>query len=344
MSELAGIDVPSVTAWLQQHIPGAQAPFTFSFIAGGHSNLTFAVTGANGARYVLRRPPLGHVLASAHDMGREHRIISGLQSSPVPVAPALGYCDDPAVNVVPFYVMGFVEGHVIRDAATATAVLTPQARRRASESIVDTMAAIHSVDLRAACLDDLGKHEDYIARQLRRWYSNWNSQKTRELPDIDRVHAALLARIPAQGPATIVHGDYRLDNCMVNDSGDIVAVLDWEICTLGDPLADLGLLLVYWTGPDDDASAWTGSSTTAPGFLNRADLVERYANTTGRDLSQLAFYVAFAYWKLACILEGVYSRYLGGALGDRNPLELLPFKVQVEGAAGKASLALEQLP
>ena len=343
MSDIAGIDVPSVTAWLEAHVPGAKGPFTFSFIAGGHSNLTFAVTGANGGRYVLRRPPLGHVLASAHDMGREHRIISGLRDSPVPVAPALGYCDDPAVNGVPFYVMGFVDGHVIRDAATATAVLSPQARRRASESIVDTMAAIHSVDLRSAGLHDLGRHEDYIARQLRRWYSNWNSQKTRELPAVDHVHEALLQRIPPQGSATIVHGDYRLDNCMVNDEGEIVAVLDWEICTLGDPLADLGLLMVYWTGPDDEASAWTGSSTSAPGFLNRNDLVQRYAAASGRDLSQLDFYVAFAYWKLACILEGVYSRYLGGALGDRDPVELLPFKAQVEGAAAKAAEALGRL-
>jgi aminoglycoside phosphotransferase (APT) family kinase protein len=343
MSDVAGIDIPAVTAWLEQHVADAKAPFTFSFIAGGHSNLTFAVTGSNGGRYVLRRPPLGHVLASAHDMGREHRIISGLQSSAVPVAPALGYCDDPTVNGVPFYVMGFVDGHVIRDAATAMAVLTPQARRHASESIVDTMAAIHAVDLRTAGLDDLGKHEDYVARQLKRWYSNWNSQKTRELADVDSVHAGLQQHIPSQGPATIVHGDYRLDNCMVNEAGDIVAVLDWEICTLGDPLADLGLLMVYWTGPDDDASAWTGSSTSAPGFLNRDDLVQRYATATGRDLSQLDFYVAFAYWKLACILEGVYSRYLGGALGDRDPLELLPFKLQVEGAAAKAAEALGRL-
>ncbi len=343
MSEVNGIDVPSVTAWLENNVSGAQGPFTFTFIAGGHSNLTFAVTGANGARYVLRRPPLGHVLASAHDMGREHRIISGLQQSAVPVAPALGYCDDPAVNGVPFYVMGFVDGHVIRDAATATAVLTPEGRRRASESIVDTMASIHAVDLGEAGLHDLGRHEDYIARQLRRWYSNWNSQKTRELPAVDQVHDELLKRIPAQGPATIVHGDYRLDNCMVDDNGDIVAVLDWEICTLGDPLADLGLLMVYWTGPDDEGSAWTGSSTSAPGFLNRQDLADRYAQVTGRDLSQLDFYVAFAYWKLACILEGVYSRYLGGALGDRDPEELLPFKMQVDGAALKALEALGRL-
>ena len=344
MSDVPGIDVPLVSAWLEANVRGAYGPFTFTFIAGGHSNLTYAVTDSGGHRYVVRRPPLGHVLASAHDMGREHRIISALQDSNVPVAPALGYCDDPAVNGVPFYVMGFVEGHVIRDSETAVEVLSEPARRRASESIVDTMAAIHAVDLSAVGLLDLGRHDGYIERQLRRWYSNWNSQKTRELHTVDDVHDALLRRIPAQSAATIVHGDYRLDNCMVDDNGDIVAVLDWEICTLGDPLADLGLLMVYWTGPDDEASAWTGSSTTSPGFMNRAEMAQRYAEVTGRDISQLDFYIAFAYWKLACILEGVYSRYLGGALGVRDPDELLPFKLQVEGAAAKAVDAIGRLP
>ena len=186
---------------------------------------------------------------------------------------------------------------------------------RASRSIVETMAAIHAVDLEAVGLADLGKHEGYIARQLKRWYGQWNAQKTRELAAVDTVHDALLQRIPEQGPATIVHGDYRLDNCMVGDDGTVIAVLDWEICTLGDPMADLGLLQVYWTGPDDDASAWIGSSTTATGFWNRAQLATRYAEVSGRDISQLPFYVSFAYWKLACILEGVYARYLGGALG-----------------------------
>ncbi|MBI4934502.1 MAG: phosphotransferase family protein [Actinobacteria bacterium] len=344
MTDVPGINVPAVTEWLHTHVPGSRGPFTFDAIAGGHSNLTYRVTDAVGARTVLRRPPLGHVLASAHDMGREHRIISGLQSSTVPVAPALGFCDDPAVNDAPFYVMGFVDGHVLRDRGTAEAVLTPAARRTASESIVDTMAAIHAVDLEAAGLSTLGKHEGYIARQLKRWYGQWNQQKTRELPAIDQVHDALLQRIPEQGPATIVHGDYRLDNCMVGVDGHVMAVLDWEICTLGDPLADLGLLQVYWTGPDDDASAWNGSACSAPGFMNRADLATRYAEVSGRDLAQLPFYVSFAYWKLACILEGVYARYVGGALGVRDAAELEPFKMQVDGAAAMALAQLEALP
>ena len=338
--EVAGIEVAAVTRWLESHVAGVRGPFTFHAIAGGHSNLTYRVSGAEGAAVVLRRPPLGHRLASAHDMGREYRIIHALQRSGVPVAPALGYCDDPAVNSDPFYVMGFVDGHVLRDRVASETALTPEARRRASESLVDTMAAIHAVDLDAVGLADLGRHEGYIERQLKRWYGQWNAQKTRELPAVDQVHAELLRRIPAQGPATIVHGDYRLDNCMVGDDGNVVAVLDWEICTLGDPLADVGLLQVYWTGPDDDASAWTGSATTAPGFMNRRELAERYAAVSGRDLTDLPFYVAFAYWKLACILEGVYARYLGGALGQRDPAELAPFELQVRGAADQAMRAL----
>ena len=341
--DVPGVDVDAVTRWMEAHIDGAKGPFRFDVIAGGHSNLTYRVTGSNGTRYVLRRPPLGHRLASAHDMGREHRIIHALQHSGVPVAPALGYCDDDTVNDAPFYVMGFVDGHVIRDRVSAEAILSPAARRHAGESIVDTMAAIHAVDLDAVGLADLSKHEGYIARQLKRWYGQWNAQKTRDLAAVDTVHDELLRRIPEQGPATIVHGDYRLDNCMVGDDGSVVAVLDWEICTLGDPLADVGLLQVYWTGPDDDASAWTGSATTAPGFPNRADLAARYAEVSGRDLSQLPFYVSFAYWKLACILEGVYARYVGGALGQRDPAELEPFKLQVEGAAAKALATLETI-
>lgn len=341
---IPGIDIPQVSSWLEANVPGAHGPFTFTVIAGGHSNLTFKVNGADGAEFVLRRPPLGHVLASAHDMGREHRIIAALQSTPVPVAPALGLCTDESVNGAPFYVMSFVPGLVIRDRESAERELSPAARRRASESIVDTMAAIHAVNPANIGLDDLGRHEGYIARQLKRWYGQWNQQKTRDLPSVDRVHDELLARIPEQGPASLVHGDYRLDNCMVDSSGEVIAVLDWEICTLGDPLADLGLLMVYWTGPGDDLSAWTGQACTAPGFLDRADLASRYANVSGRDISQLDFYVAFAYWKLVCILEGVYARYLGGALGQRDPAELEPFNIQVLGAAARAEEMLSRLP
>jgi aminoglycoside phosphotransferase (APT) family kinase protein len=239
--------------------------------------------------------------------------------------------------------MGFVDGHVVRDREMAERALTSSARLHASESLVDTMAAIHAVDLDASGLSDLGKHEGYIARQLKRWYGQWNDQKTRDVPAIDHAHDALSQRIPEQGPATLVHGDYRLDNCIVGDDGSVRAVLDWEICTLGDPLADVGLLQVYWTGPGDEASPWGGSATTADGFLDRSELIARYASVSGRDLSQLPFYVSFAYWKLACILQGVYYRYLGGALGSRDPAELEPFVLQIDSAAARAAECLEAL-
>ena len=333
----------NVESWLVANIPGAVAPFRYTQIAGGHSNLTFKVDDAAGHSYVLRRPPLGHRLASAHDMGREHRIIAGLAHSAVPVAPALGLCTDENVNELPFYVMAFVDGHVVREKAVAESLLGESGCRRASESIVDTMAAIHGVDLVAAGLNDLGKHEGYIARQLRRWHGNILEQRTRDLPLVDSVYEELMKRIPEQGAATLVHGDYRLDNCMVDAQGNVIAVLDWEICTLGDPMADLGLLMVYWTGPTDDASAWSNPVNTAAGFMNRAELAERYARVSGRDISHLSFYEAFAFWKLACIIEGVYARYLGGALGQKDPAELEPFRLQVEGASQRAASILEKL-
>jgi aminoglycoside phosphotransferase (APT) family kinase protein len=343
MADVTGFDEASVSGWLESHVVGAVAPFWFEPITGGHSNITVAVTAADAQRYVLRRPPLGNVLASAHDMNREHRVISGLEHSAVPVPPVLGFCDDRAVSDAPFYVMRFVDGAVIRDREHAESALDEAGRANTSRSIVDTMAAIHAVDIEAAGLSELGRHEGYIARQLKRWYGQWNQAKTRELPAIDRVHNGLLEQIPEQGQATIVHGDYRLDNCMVDHEGNVIAVLDWEICTLGDPLADLGLLQVYWTGPGDNASAWAGTATTAPGFWDRTRLADRYEEISGRSVDQLDFYVAFAYWKLACILEGVYSRYLVGALGARDADEFEPFRHQVDAAASGAEQYLGAL-
>jgi aminoglycoside phosphotransferase (APT) family kinase protein len=301
------------------------------------------VKGAGGTHVVVRRPPLAHRLASAHDMGREHRIISSLAGSAVPVPAALGFCDDPAVNDSPFYVMAFVDGLVIRDRDAAERELTESARAHASESLVDTLAAIHAVDIAEVGLDSLGRHDGYIARQLKRWHGQVTAQHTRDVPLIDELHDALAARIPRQQSATIVHGDYRLDNCMVDTTGEVVAVLDWEICTIGDPLADVGMLLAYWSGPEDEASAWSGRATTAPGFWSRDQVSAHYAERSGRDLSELDFYVAFAFWKLACIMEGVYARYVGGALGERDPESLAPLAQQVDAAAGMAAARLEAL-
>ena len=278
-----GIDAERLEAWFRGNAAGVEPPLAYRRISGGRSNLTFEVSDRAGRRWALRRPPLGKRLGSAHDMGREHRVISALAPTEVPVAPVVGLCEDESVNGAPFYVMGFVDGHVIRDRALAERALTPAARAHASESIVDTLAAIHAVDLDAVGLSDLGRHEGYIERQLRRWYSQWNQQKTRELPAVDEVHERLLDAVQTQGPATIVHGDYRLDNTIVSTAGDVVAVLDWEICTLGDPLADVGLLHVYWTGPHDEATAWDSQSTRPEGFAGRDEMLARYAATSGRE-------------------------------------------------------------
>ena len=254
---IEGIDVAKVSAWFGANIPGAELPLDFTLVAGGRSNLTFRVTDGAGRAYALRRPPVSHVLPTAHDMGREHRIIAALGPTGLPVPPALGYCDDPEVNGRPFYVMGYIDGHVLRTPAAAEA-LDATARRRSGQSVVDTLAGIHAVDVDAVGLGDLARREGYIARQLKRWYSQYGQSKEMGAPDvadIDKVHDLLVERIPEQVGTAIVHGDYRLDNCIVGDDGVVRAVLDWELCTLGDALADVGLLMVYWAEPDDESTA-----------------------------------------------------------------------------------------
>jgi aminoglycoside phosphotransferase (APT) family kinase protein len=339
MQPIEGIDAANVTAWFAEHVPGVTLPLDFELIAGGRSNLTFKVTDAAANTYALRRPPVSHVLPTAHDMGREYRIISGLQNTPVPVAPSVGFCEDPAVNGAPFYVMGYVDGHVLRDAATAEKVLDDAGRRRAGEHLADVLADIHAVDVDAVGLGELGRKEGYIERQLKRWYSQFQQSaalQNRTVAEVDEMHDFLSARIPEQGPAAIVHGDYRLDNTMLADDGSVKAVLDWEICTLGDPLADVGLLMVYWAEPGDAHTALGTAPTTTPGFPTREELKARYASRSDRDLSQLDFYIAFGYWKLACILEGVYSRYAGGAGGgDQSGYELFGQQVQLLAEASK---------
>jgi aminoglycoside phosphotransferase (APT) family kinase protein len=343
MEHLQGIDVDRVTHWFGEHIPEAVAPLSFRLIAGGHSNLTFRVDDAAGASYALRRPPLGHVLATAHDMAREHRIISALEGTAVPVPQTLGLCQDDSVNGAPFYVMQYVQGAVVRDRDDALAMSTEQ-RHRASCSTIDVLAHIHAVDVDAIGLGDLARKDGYIARQLKRWRRQFEDSKTRDIPAIGRVHDILVERIPPQGPAGIVHGDYRLDNCIISPDGDVLAVLDWELCTLGDVLADLGQLLVYWGDPRHEGHALESPPTIEPGFLTQDELIERYAKQSGRDLSDLDFYVAFAYWKVACIIEGVYARYVAGAMGDKVPVQgLESFVRRVDLLADRADEAASRL-
>jgi len=314
-----------------------QPPLRFELIAGGHSNLTYAVTDDSGTRWVLRRPPLGTRLATAHDVGREHRIISALRPTDVPVAPTVGLCDDEAVNDAPFYVMEFVDGRVVRS-ATEAAALVPDARRRAGHSLVDVLAAIHRVRPEDVGLGDLARHDGYISRQLRRWYQQFRETDEAvpgglDLPAVHEAHDRLAARIPEQQAVAIVHGDYRLDNCMLGDDGDVVAVLDWEICTLGDPLADLGLLCVYWTDPDGVAVLPQAAPTVLEGFPRSSELVARYGEQSDLDLAALDFYVSFGFWKLTCIIAGVYARYAAGAMGDVPAEQVEGFRTMVDQLA-----------
>jgi aminoglycoside phosphotransferase (APT) family kinase protein len=337
-----GIDRDRVTEWLSANIEGAVAPFRFDLIVGGRSNLTYLVSDAEDRRFVLRRPPTGHVLATAHDMEREHRIITAVGRTGVPVPHTLGVCTDTSVNEAPFYVMEHVEG-VVLDSPERAELLPPALRRQTCEHLVDVLADLHDADVDAIGLGDLARREGYIERQIKRWSTQWANSKTRQLPAIDQVASHLAANVPAQHGVSIAHGDFRFGNCITDvDQGRIAAVLDWELCTLGDPLADLGYLGVYWVAAD--GSGRHNDPTSAPGFMSYAEVVDRYANRTGRDVSQIDYYVAFSSWRLAVISEGVYARYLHGAMGaEADPEALELFRTGTEELAAKALDAMRRL-
>ena len=340
MAEVRGIEQEPVSAWLTANVAGAVGPFTFDLIAGGRSNLTYRVTGADGTQFVLRRPPMGNVLATAHDMGREHRIISAVGKTNVPVAPALGMCTDEAVNGAPFYVMGYVDGIVLDSPDAGRAIPMPM-RTAASESMMDTLTDLHAINPDDIGLGELGRREGYIERQLKRWSIQWEKSKMRELPIMEELHSILAAKRPEQQYTGIVHGDYRLGNCLVSrDTGKVKAVLDWELCTLGDVLADVGYLLVYWSDPGPNPVR-ANDPSGAEGFLSRAEIMDRYAKSTGRDLSTVGYYEAFSCWRLACIAEGVRNRYSAGVMADTN--EGADAEDGTAALAQRAMAALERL-
>ena len=337
-TSVEGIDAEPTTAWMVAHVEGVTAPLRFVPIAGGHSNLTYLVVDAAGRELVLRRPPLGNILSTAHDMGREHRLISALGPSAVPVPPALGLCEDPVVNGAPFYVMAFVRGAVL--AFLDDALAYPVASRApAADNAVDVLARLHTVDPDAVGLGDLGRREGYVERQLKRWHAQFEKSKTRELPLEVEVHRRLSEAVPPQRYTGIVHGDYRLGNMLVGPDGEVLAVLDWELATLGDTLADLGWLVTHWHEPGEEFIGLAPPSTMAPGFPTRSHVVERYGAATGRDLSDLPYYLAFARWRNACILEGVFSRYKAGVMGSSDvDVDLMGRSVELHAEEAKAAL------
>jgi len=333
-----GLQRDGLEAWFAANAAAVTPPLEFERIAGGLSNLTYRVEDAAGRRWALRRPPLGKRLGSAHDMGREHKVVAALADTEVPVAPLVGLCEDEEVIGAPFYVMDFVAGPILRGKADAELFPDHADRRAIGMRVAETLATIHAVDPDAVGLGDLGRKEDYVARQLRRWQGQWEKSKTRELPAVDRLHDRLAARIPPQGPATIVHGDYRLDNMILTPAGEVAAVVDWELCTLGDPLADVGTLMAYWPEAGEQQLRLGEPANLAPGFPTREQLAARYAERSGRDLSELNYYLALGYWKLAIILEGVYARSLGGGYGEVGE-GVHAFKLLVERLAEAAERA-----
>lgn len=308
--ELPGLDLERLTPWLAATRPDlAKGALSGRLIAGGKSNLTYELTDGT-TTFVLRRPPLGHVLATAHDMVREHRVISALAYTAVPVPDTYALCEDAEILGAPFYLMERVLGTPYRTAAELEPLGVVRTEVIAT-GMIDTLAALHMVEPDAVGLTDFGRPEGFLERQVRRWKKQLDASFSRELPAAVELHALLAARVPPESAARIVHGDYRLDNVLVDDRDRVAAVLDWEMATLGDPLTDIGLLLVYQRMGARRVPGVTDVST-APGFLDESMMLERYARHTGRDLSHIGFYVALASFKLAVIAEGIYFRFLHG--------------------------------
>ena len=336
-----GLDLDALAAFLRS--PGAVAdpadlpsgPLHAELIAGGKSNLTYRVTD-DVHDWVVRRPPLGHVLATAHDMTREHRVMSALAPTTVPVPAMVALCEDPAVMGAPFYVMQHVEGAVLRRTAQSAA-LTDAQRADIAHRLIDTLADLHEIDPAAVGLEDFGHPEGFLERQVRRWSAQLERSLTREVPGFPELAAGLAADVPQTQRASIVHGDYRLDNVLVGPDQRIRAVLDWEMATLGDPLCDLGLLPVYASPADGVAGIVSDGMSSHNGFPPIEALIERYAARTGLDVGPLPWYVALGYYKLAVICEGIHARHLAGQTvgpGFDRIGELVPPLV----AAGRAAL------
>jgi aminoglycoside phosphotransferase (APT) family kinase protein len=313
-----GVDPARLTPWITEHAPGFTAPFTFHRVAGGHSCLTYIVTDAAGAKLVLRRPPIGELLASAHDVIREHRIMSALADTGVPLPRMIAACTDTVVNDAPFYLMSCVEGVVLHDAGSVPELLPSlEARRNAGFSMVKALAALHAVDVDEVGLGDLARRTGYLDRQLKRWSGQWEASKTRELPTMDRLHTWLVANRPEEGTTRIVHGDFRLGNALHAPDGTVQAILDWELCTLGDATADVAYLMRSWSRPSDGPAVSSSMlpASRSDGFPEREELVAAYEAATGKPVGDLAYWIAFNAWRLAAINEGVYRRYIDGKMG-----------------------------
>jgi aminoglycoside phosphotransferase (APT) family kinase protein len=348
MTAPAGADPAVVGPYLADALgDAAWKDLTVTLIAGGKSNLTYRLDSPAGS-VVLRRPPLGQILPTAHDMGREYRVMSGLGSTAVPVPKMLHFCADADVLGQPFYVMERVEGHIVTTALPPGYADTAAERATLSNGLVDVLAALHTVDYEAAGLGEFGRPDGYLTRQLARWSKQWDATRVEGLDAVDALAAALTSQLPTTQRNTVVHGDYRLDNTMLHPTevGRINAVLDWEMSTLGDPLADLGILLVYWAQASDPElrkqGAPVGAVTSLPGFLTREEVAQGYALRSGLDVTELPWYVAFGFFKLAVVCAGIAMRVKFGAMVGEG-FDGYEERIMPLTELGRATLADRQL-
>jgi len=304
-----GLDLGRLTAWWPDHVAAPAGELAARMIAGGKSNLTYEVTDG-ATTWIVRRPPLGHVLATAHDMAREHRVMTALRSTAVPVPETFALCQDTEVIGAPFYVMDRVVGTPYREARELIPLGADRVRA-ISTRLVDTLATLHQVDPMQVGLADFGRAEGFLARQVARWKKQLDASHTRDLPAAETLHARLAASVPPESAPGIVHGDYRLDKVLIDEHDELVAVLDWEMATLGDPLTDLALMVLYQR-MGAAAGALISDVGSAPGYLSETEVLQQYAAGGGRDLSRFGFYLGLAAFKLAAILEGIHYRYLHG--------------------------------
>ena len=328
-------DEAKLEAWMVENVEGFQGPLTVKQFKGGQSNPTYKLF-AGGKTYVMRRKPPGKLLPSAHAVDREFRVIDALYPLGFPVARPYGLCMDESVVGTIFYIMDCVEGRILWDGTLPG--MDPAERRAIYEAKVKTFADLHNVDWRAAGLEGFGKEADYIARQTHRWTKQYVASETKKIPEMDALIDWLPKNIPAGDMTTIVHGDYRVGN-MIMQGGKVQAVLDWELCTLGDPLADVGYLLNSWIQPGEEGG--DEHPIGAGGFSTREDIAAAYEQHTGRDLSGINYYRAFSHWRLAAIGQGVYKRYLVGAMGEDRDIDLEQYKQSVHDRAAAALSLLE---
>ena len=343
--EIRGLDLPALRPWLAEQVEGLEAPLRFELVAAGGSNLTYRVEDAAGRCLALRRPPLRSRIRTAHDMSREWRILEALHAHPevgVPVPAPRAYCADPEVLGADFYLMDFAEGLILRGPEEAEG-LDPKECRVATESLIDVQVAMHRLDPDAVGLGELGRRGSYVERQLSRWHKQFEAVKTRELPLLEALHARLGAAVPPQQGVGLVHGDYRFDNTVLGADHRVSAVLDWELCTLGDPVADFVWSMMYWSDPGEVGDFGSPSPTRQPNFPRRAEVVELYARRSGFDLSGFDYYVAFSWWKMACLVEGVVARLragAGGGMATSSPEQVME---RVDSMLERAAEAAERV-